>query len=131
MCCDDGVFLFFVCGYEFVEESEELVDLLFGEVCVVGGVFDFEGEGVLVFSCHDVGERVEAGVADWDADGVVPVFLEEFDEYVFAVEASFAPSAKRDLVNFFHGSFFLCRCGSVWIASAIKDYCTLLKLEVG
>ena len=97
---DYGVFVFFVCGYEFVEEAEELVHLLFGEVGVVAGVFDFEGVAVLVFSGDDVGQGAEAGVADWDADGVVAVFLEEFDEYVFAVEASFAPSAERDLVDF-------------------------------
>ena len=90
---DDGVFVFFVGGDEFVEEAEEFVDLLFGEVRVVRGVFYFERVGVVAFAGHYVWERVEAGVADWDADGVVAVFLEELDEYVFAVEAAFAPSA--------------------------------------
>ncbi len=66
-------------GHEFVEEAEEFVDLGFGEVCVVGGVFDFEGEGVWAFSGHDVWEGVEAGVADGNADGVVAVLLQEFD----------------------------------------------------
>ena len=79
--------------------------MLLWKVCVVGGVFDFEGVCVFAFSSHDVGERVEAWVADWDTDGVVSVFLEEFDKYVFAVEASFAPSAKRNSVNFFHAAF--------------------------
>ena len=75
----------------------------FGEVGVVGGVFDFKGVAVVAFSGHDVGQRVEAGVADWNANGIVPVFLEKFDEYAFAVEASFAPSAERDLVDFLRG----------------------------
>ncbi len=50
-----------------------------GEVGVVGGVFDFKCVGVGAFACHDVGEWVEAGVADGDADGVESVFLEQFD----------------------------------------------------
>ena len=67
---------------------------------------------MLVFSSHNVWQGIEAWVADWDSDGIVPVFLEEFDEYVFAVETSFAPSTQRDLVNFFHASFPLGHCSS-------------------
>ncbi len=66
--------------------------MLFGKVRVVGGVFDFEGVCVVAFASHYVGERVEAGVADWYADGVVPVFLEQLDEDAFAVKAPFAPA---------------------------------------
>lgn len=82
-----------------VEESEEFVDLWLWEVGVVAGVFYFKSVGVKAFACHDVWEGVEAGVADWDPDGVVSFFLQELDEYCFAVKASFAPTSKFDSVN--------------------------------
>jgi len=75
---NDGVFVFVAGGAELVEISEEFVDLRFGEVGVVAGVFDFEGVVVIASACHYVGEGVEAWVADWDADGVVAFLLEEF-----------------------------------------------------
>ena len=83
-----------------VKKAEEFVDLLFGKVGVVGGVFHFKGVEVFAFSRHYVWERVEAGVADWDADGVVAFFLKQFDQNGFAVEASFAPTPKSDAVIF-------------------------------
>ncbi len=83
-----------------VKKTEEFVDLLFGKVGVVAGVFHFKGVDVFAFSRHYVWEGVEAGVADGDADGVVAFFLQEFNQDGFAVEASFAPTPKFDSVNF-------------------------------
>ena len=97
---DDGVFVCVVGWDEFVEEPEELVDLLPGEVCVVGGVFYFEGVHVAAPSCHDIGKRVEAGVAYGNSDGVVAFLLKELNQYGFAVEASFSPAAESHSVNF-------------------------------
>jgi hypothetical protein len=74
--------------------------LLFGEIGVVAGVFYFKRIDVGAFACHYVWKRIEAWVAYWDADGVVAFFLQEFDKYAFAVESSFAPSAKFDSVEF-------------------------------
>ena len=79
MCGNDSVLVFFVGGDKFVEEAEELVDLRFGKVGVVCSVFNFKCICVFTFACHDVRERVQAGVAVRDADSVVPVFLEQLD----------------------------------------------------
>ena len=76
--------------------------MLFWKICVVGSVLDFEGECVIALACHYVWKRVETGIADGYTNSVVPVFLKEFDKYGFTVKASLAPTAKRDLVDFFH-----------------------------
>jgi hypothetical protein len=80
---------------------------------------------MLAFACHDVRERVETGVADWDTNCVVTVLQEKLNKYAFAVEASFSPSTKRDFVDFFHvrvlSNLFL-----LW-ASAINNYCTVSR----
>jgi hypothetical protein len=102
-----SVLILVASGYEFVEESEELVDLLLGKVSVVAGVFHFKSVGVLAFSGHDVGQRVEAGVADWNAHGAVTLFLEELDEHGLAVEASLAPPTKFNFINFLNSRFLL------------------------
>jgi hypothetical protein len=101
---DDGVLMLFVCRHEFVEKSEELVYLLAWKVGVVSSVLDFECVHVFALARHDVRQGIKTGVAYRHANGIVPVFLEEFDEYGFAVEASFAPPPKGDLVDFFHTS---------------------------
>ena len=102
MRCDNRMFVFFGCWNEFIQESKEFVDLLFWKIGVVCGVLDFKSVGMVTFTCHDVGKRVETGVTDWDPDCVVSVFLEQLNEYAFAVETTFAPSAKGNLVDFFH-----------------------------
>ena len=53
------------------------------------------------FSCYDVRKGTEAGVADWNSDGVVAFLLQELYKYCFAVEASLAPTAKSYSVDFF------------------------------
>ena len=103
MRSDNGMFVFFIRWDKFVKKAEKLIDLGFGKVSVIGSIFYFECVGVIPFARHYVRERVKAGIADWNADGVVPVLLEKFDKYAFAVETPFAPSAKRNFVNFFHG----------------------------
>jgi len=113
---NDGVLMLLVCRYEFVEKAEELVYLLAWKIRVVSCVLDFKRVHVVALARHDVGKRVKTGVAYRHSDGVVAVFLEEFDEYGFAVEASFAPPPEGDLVDFFHAS--------VSGAGAIKNYCT-------
>ena len=97
---DDSVFVFISGGNELVKKAEEFVDLLFRKVGVVACVFHFKGVDVFAFSRHYVWEGVEAGVADGDADGVVTIFLQEFNQNGFAVEAPFAPTPKFDSVNF-------------------------------
>ena len=94
MRCNDGVLMPVIRGDEKVEKPEEFIDLLFGKVGVVGGVFYFKSVAVCAFSCHDVGQGVEAWVAYWNSDGVVAFFLQEFNQYGFAIEASFTPTAK-------------------------------------
>ncbi len=106
---DDGVFEFFVCGYEFVEEPEELVNLLPRKVSVVTRILDFEGVHVVASSCHYVWQRVEAGVAYGNADSLATISLQELDEYVLAVESSFSPSSKLYLVYFSNHVFLNCR----------------------
>ena len=95
------MFVRVVRGNEFVEEPKELVDLLSGVVGVVCCVFYFKGVVVVAFACHDVWEWVEAGVAYGHPNCVVAFFLKQFDQYGFAVEASFAPTPKSYSVNFF------------------------------
>lgn len=99
------MFIFVACWNELVEETEEFVDLYFWKVGIVGGIFYFKSIAVLAFSGHHVWERVEARVADWDADCVVAFFLQKFNQNSFAVEAPFAPTPKFDAVNF-SGHFF-------------------------
>ncbi len=122
MSSDDGVLVFFVCWHQFVQEAEELVNLRFGKIGVVGSVFDFESIGMVAFACHDVGQRVKAWVAYWNADCVVVVFLQQLDEYAFAVETAFAPTAKCDFVDFLHGNSSNSALKLLALA-VIKDYC--------
>jgi len=94
MRCNDGVLMPVIGGDKEVEKPEEFIDLLFGKVGVVGGVFYFKSVTMRAFSCHDVWQGVEAWVANWNADSVVAFLLEKFNQYCFAIEASFAPTAK-------------------------------------
>lgn len=112
---------FLAVGTSSIQESKEFVDLLFWKIGVVCGVLDFKSVGMVTFTCHDVGKRVETGVTHWDPDCVVSVFLEQLNEYAFAIEATFTPSAKGNLVYFFQtGSSKQRRLvGVAWI----KDYC--------
>ena len=94
------MFIFVTCWNELVEETEEFVDLYFWKVGIVGGIFYFKSIAMLAFSGHHVWERVEARVTDWNADCVVPFFLQKFNQNSFAVKAPFAPTPKFDAVNF-------------------------------
>jgi len=104
---NDGVFVFVTCGDELVEKAKEFVYLHSGKVCVVCGVFYFKCINVFTFSCHNIWKGVEAGVAYWDANGVVPFFLQEFNQDSFAIESSFTPTPKFDSVNFSSQRFLL------------------------
>jgi hypothetical protein len=97
---DDGVFVFVVRWYELVEETKEFVDLYAREVSIVTGVFYFKRVDVLAFSSNYIWKRIEAWVADRNANCIVAFFLKKFDQYSFAIEASFAPTPKFDAVNF-------------------------------
>ncbi len=94
MRCNDGVLMPVVGRDEEVEKPEEFIDLLFGKVGVVGGVFYFKGVAVCAFSRHDVWQRIEAGITYWHPDGIVAFFLQKLNQHRFAVEASFAPAPK-------------------------------------
>ena len=112
MRCDDSVFVVNFCRYELVEEAEEFVDLYFGEVGVVGGVFYFKGIHVSAFTRHNVWQRVEAWVADGHAHGIVTFLLQQLNQDGFAVEAAFAPTPKLDAVKLctqLHSRLLLCR----------------------
>ena len=76
VCSDNGMFVFIAWRYELVEESKEFVDLQFGEVSVVGCVLYFKSVEVLTSARHDIGQRVETWVADWNAYGMVAFLLE-------------------------------------------------------
>ena len=75
--------------------------MLLGKVGVVGGVFHFKSVRVKATSSHDVGQRIEAGVAYWNPNGVVAFLLQKLHQNGFAVEASFAPTTKSYPVDFF------------------------------
>ena len=94
-------------GDKLVEELEKFVDLLFGKVGVIADVFYFKSVHVSAFPCHYIWQRVEAGVAHWNSNGVVAFFLQELDQHCFAVETSFAPAAKFYSVDFCGQRFFL------------------------
>ncbi len=100
MRCDDGVLMRVIGGDKEVEKPEEFIDLLFGKVGVVAGVFYFKSVTVRAFSRHDIRQGIEARVAYWNSDGVVAFFLQELNQYGFAIEASFAPAAKPYSVCF-------------------------------
>ena len=84
-----------------VEKLEELVNLRLRKISIVTGIFHFKSVEMLASARHDIWQWVEAGVAHWHANGVVAVFLQQLDQYGFAVETSFAPASKFDFVNFF------------------------------
>jgi len=106
MRCNHGVFVPVIGGDKEVEKPEEFVDLLFGKVGVVGGVFYFKRIAVGAFSCHDVWQRIKAGVAYWDSDSAVSFLLQELNQDCFAIEASFAPTAKPYSIYFSAQQFF-------------------------
>ena len=106
MSCDDGMFMPVIRRDKLVEKPEEFVDLLFGEVGVVASVFYFKSVNVRAFSGHDVWQGIETWVAYWNADSSVAFFVQELNQYGFTVEASFAPTAKFDSVDFFAQQFF-------------------------
>jgi hypothetical protein len=81
-------------GDKEVEKPEEFIDLLFGKVGVVGGVFYFKSVTVHAFSCHNVWQGVKAWVAYWNSYGVIAFLLQELNQDSFAIEASLAPTAK-------------------------------------
>ena len=87
-------------GDKEVEKPEEFIDLLFREIGVVAGVFYFKSVTVRAFSCHDIWQGIEAWVAYWNSDGVVAFLLQELNQYCFAIEASFAPTAKPYSIYF-------------------------------
>ena len=87
-------------GDKEVEEPEEFVDLLFGKVSVVAGIFYFKSIAVRAFSCHDIWQGIEAWVAHWNTDGIVAFLLQELYQYRFAIEASFAPASKSYSIYF-------------------------------
>lgn len=66
---------FFRTRYEFVEKSEEFVDLFLWKVGVVIGVFYFESVDVLIFASDYVRKGLEAWVAYRYSDSVVAAFL--------------------------------------------------------
>src|SRR3990170_4360186 len=116
---DNGMLMLPVCGYELVEEPEQLVNLLPGEIRVVAGVLDFERVDLRVPARHDVWERAQAGVADRYAHGVAAALLQELDQNVFAVEASLTPASKRDLVDFLD-HFHLSRGSVLFLSGVIR-----------
>lgn len=71
---------------------------------------------MFAFARHDVRKRVKARVAYRNSDSVVTILLEQLNKHTFAVEAAFAPTPKRDLIDLFHA--FVSGVG------AIKNYCT-------
>jgi len=75
MRCSDGMLMHVISGDKLVEKPEEFIDLLFGKVGVVAGVFYFKSVHVGAFSCHDVWQGIEAWVAYWNTDGVVAFLL--------------------------------------------------------
>ena len=89
-----------VCRDEFVEESKKLVYLLLRKVSVVAGIFHLKRVDVLAPSSHEVRQRTETWIANWDANSITSMFLQKLDENGLAVKASFAPSPKCYLVNF-------------------------------
>jgi len=101
MSCGDGMFMAVIGWNKLVKKPEEFIDLLFGKVGVVAGVFYFKSVNVLAFSSHDVRQGIEARVAYWNTDGIVAFFLQELNQYGLAVEASFAPATKSYSIDFF------------------------------
>jgi hypothetical protein len=106
MSCDDGMFMPVIRRDKLVEKPEEFIDLLLGKVGVVASVFYFKSVNVRAFSGHDVWQGIETWVAYWNADSSVAFFVQELNQYGFTVEASFAPTAKFDSVDFFAQQFF-------------------------
>jgi len=89
-----------------VEEPEEFINLLFGKVGIVRGVFHFKSIRVKIPSSHYVRQRIEAGVADGNPNGVVALLLQQLHQNGFTIEASFAPATKSHPVNFFTQAAF-------------------------
>ena len=102
---DYGMLVHVVSRYEFVEEPEKLVNLRLREIRVVAGVLHFKSVSVVAFAGHEIWQGAQAGGADWDPNGVVPVFLKKLHKHCFTVEASFTPSAKSDSVIFLYQVF--------------------------
>ena len=123
MCCDDGVLMLVVCRNKEVEKPEEFIDLLFGKVGVVAGVFYFKSVAVRAFSRHDIWQGIEAWVAYWNSDGVVAFLLQELNQYCFAVEASFAPAAKSYSIYFCAQRFSLLNVLLVYQGVGDKNCC--------
>ena len=46
MRCDDGMFVVVACGDELIEEPKEFINLYFGKIGVVAGVFYFKSVNV-------------------------------------------------------------------------------------
>lgn len=84
-----------------VEEPEEFINLLFGKVGIVSGVFHFKGISVKTPSSHYVWQGIETGVADRNPNGVIAFLLQKLHQNSFTIEASLAPATKSHPVNFF------------------------------
>jgi len=106
MSCDDGMLMTVIRRDKLVEKPEKFIDLLFREIGVVASVFYFKSVNVRAFSSHDVWQGIKAWVANWNAYSGVAFFMQELNQYGFTVEASFAPTAKFDSVDFFAQQFF-------------------------
>jgi hypothetical protein len=102
------MFVLILDGNEFIQESEELFDLLSWKIGVVLCVFDFEGVHLRVSPAYYVGQGVEAWVTDRNSNGAKPSFLQQFYQGIFGVETSFSPPANGILVNFSHQFLFPC-----------------------
>lgn len=96
------MFVFVWDWHHLVKKLKELLHLLFGEVCVVTGVLDLEGVNFGFTSGDDIGQRAEAWVTHRNPHRLVPVFLQQFNESVLAVEAASAPLTESFEVSFLH-----------------------------
>jgi len=102
-----SVFVLTFDGYEFIQESEELSNLLFRKIGVVLCILNLEGVNFKILSGYYVRERVEAWIADRNTHGIVSIFLQKLHEGVFSIEAPLSPSADGVFVNLLHCAVLL------------------------
>jgi hypothetical protein len=102
VCSKHSVFMLTFDRYEFIQESEELLNLLFGKIRIIFCIFHFEGVNFQVLSGYNIRERVKAWIADRNAHGIVSIFLQKLYEGFFSIEASLSPSADGVFVNLLH-----------------------------
>ncbi len=97
--CQQSVFVRILQRNEFVEKSEELVNLLLRKIGIIAGVLNFEREDMRVTSRDDVRQRIEAGIAHGNAHSVITVVRKKPYKNIFAVETSLAPATKFCFVD--------------------------------